>query len=103
MEYLSHNTVMQNQIININYNNEAISVKRDASLEQLLKNRKLMKCPISVWNNLLIEKDGVSSEYTLKEVLKRQIVNFDVSDNVNAFLMKNQKYWLDKSTRVGLQ
>jgi hypothetical protein len=51
----------------------------------------------------LIEKDGVSSEYTLKEVLKRQIVNFDASDNVNAFLMKNQKYWLDKSTRVGLQ
>jgi ABC-type lipoprotein export system ATPase subunit len=31
---------MQNQIININYNNEAISVKRDASLEQLLKNIK---------------------------------------------------------------
>ena len=94
---------MQNQIININYNNEAISVKRDASLEQLLKNRKLMKCPISVWNDLLIEKDGQSSEYTLKEVLKKQIVNFDTSDNVNAFLMNNQKYWLDKSTRVGLQ
>lgn len=62
-----------------------------------------MKCPISVWNDLLIEKDGCSSEYTLKEVLKKQIINFDVSDNVNAFLMKNQKYWLDKSTRVGLQ
>ena len=94
---------MKNQTIKVNYNNEVISVRRDASLQQLMKNRRLVNCPLSVWNDLLITKDGHTSEFALKEVLKQQIANYDASDNVNAFIIGGQKYWLDKATRVGLQ
>ena len=94
---------MKSQIIDINYNNEVISVRRDASLQQLMRNRRLVNLPLSEWNNLLIEKDGHTSEYALREVLKQQIANYDSSDNVNSFNIGGQKYWLDKSTREGLQ
>lgn len=94
---------MKSQIIDINYNNEVISVRRDASLQQLMRNRRLVNLPLSEWNNLLIEKDGHTSEYALREVLKQQIANYDSSDNVNSFIIGGQKYWLDKATRVGLQ
>lgn len=87
----------------INYNNEAIPVKRDASLWQLMRNRKLMQCPLSVWKDLFIEKDGFVTEQLLKEVLKKQIAAYDTSDNVNSFLIGDKKCWLDKATRVGLQ
>lgn len=62
-----------------------------------------MSCPLSVWNELLIKKDGHTSEYALREVLKKQISNYDSSDNVNSFVIGGQKYWIDKATRVGLQ
>lgn len=62
-----------------------------------------MKCPLSVWNDLLIQKDGRTSEYSLREVLKKQISIYDSSDNVNSFIIGGNKYWLDKATRVGLQ
>lgn len=62
-----------------------------------------MNCPLSVWNELLIKKDGHTSEYALREVLKKQISNYDSSDNVNSFIVGGQKYWIDKATRVGLQ
>lgn len=94
---------MKNQTIKVNYNNEVISVRRDASLQQLMKNRRLINCPLSVWNDLLIAKDGHTSEFALREVLKQQIANYDASDNVNSFVIGGQKYWLDKATRVGLQ
>ena len=94
---------MQNQIIDITYNNEVISVRRDASLQQMLKNKRLLKCPLSVWNKLLIEKDGHTSDILLKRVLEKQILAYDSSDNVNSFMIGDKKYWLDKATRVGLQ
>lgn len=94
---------MQNQIIDITYNNEVISVRRDASLQQMLKNKRLLKCPLSVWNELLIEKDGHTSDILLKRVLEKQILAYDSSDNVNSFMIGDKKYWLDKATRVGLQ
>lgn len=62
-----------------------------------------MNCPLSVWNELLIKKDGHTSEYALREVLKKQISNYDSSDNINSFIVGGQKYWIDKATRVGLQ
>lgn len=68
-----------------------------------MKNKRLLNCPLSVWNELLIKKDGHTSEYALKEVLKKQVANYDSSDNVNSFIIGGQKYWLDKATRVGLQ
>lgn len=101
--YLLHIVLMQNQIINIIYNNEAISISRDASLQQLMRNRKLMKCPLSVWNDLFITKDGISSEFALREVLKAKIHNYDSSNEVNSFILKDNKYWLSKDTRVSLQ
>jgi hypothetical protein len=62
-EFLLHNVLMQRQTnLIINYNNEAIPVKRDASLWQLMRNRKLMQCPLSVWKDLFIEKDGFVTE-----------------------------------------
>ena len=94
---------MQNQIIDITYNNEVISVRRDASLQQMLKNKRLLKCPLSVWNELLIKKDGHTSDILLKRVLEKQILAYDSSDNVNSFIIGDKKYWLDKATRVGLQ
>lgn len=87
----------------INYNNESIAVKRDASLEQLMRNKKLMQCPIQVWHDLLIEKDGDVADNTLKTVLLKQIANYDSSAAVNSFLIAGKEFWLDKSTRVGLQ
>lgn len=62
-----------------------------------------MKCPLSVWNELLIKKDGHTSEFALREILKKQISDYDISDNVNSFIIGGQNYWLDKATRVGLQ
>lgn len=94
---------MQNQTIDIIYNNEVIAISRDASLQQLMRNRKLMKCPLSIWNNLFIEKDGASSEYILREILKTKIQNYDSSNEVNSFILKDNKYWLNKDTRLGLQ
>lgn len=94
---------MQNQIIDIKYNNEVISVRRDASLQQMLKNKRLLQCPLSVWNDLLIKKDGHSSDQELRKILEKQILNYDSSDNVNSFMIGDKKYWLDKATRVGLQ
>jgi hypothetical protein len=35
-----------------------------------MRNRRLVNLPLSEWNNLLIEKDGHTSEYALREVLK---------------------------------
>jgi hypothetical protein len=62
---------MQNQtldVIKIAYNNEEFSVKRDSSLKQLL-NSKLIKLPMNVWYDLLIEKDGFAPEFMLREIL----------------------------------
>ena len=90
-------------MLEITYNNEVISVRRDASLDQLLKNKKLLRCPISVINDILIEKDGRTSEHALREILLKQLSIYDTSDDVNSFIIGGQKYWLDKATRVGLQ
>ena len=94
---------MKSQIIDIQYNNEVISVRRDASLLRLLKNKKLINCPLSIWKELFIEKDGNVSSSILREVLKEKINKYDSSDEVNSFIIGGKKYWLDKATRVGLQ
>jgi hypothetical protein len=94
---------MKSQTIDIKYNNEVISVRRDASLSRLLKNRKLIQCPLSVWKDLFAEKDGYVSSALLGEVLKEKISKYDSSDEVNSFIIGGKKYWLDKATRVGLQ
>ena len=62
-----------------------------------------MQCPLQVWHDLLMEKDGIVADSTLKTVLLKQISNYDNSNAVNSFLIAGQEFWLDKSTRVGLQ
>lgn len=103
MEFLLHNMSMQNQLINITYNNEVISVRRDASLQSMLSNKKLIQLPISIWKDIFIQKDGIVLEVVLKEILLKQINNHDVSNSINEFFINGKGFWLDKNTRLSLQ
>lgn len=44
----------------------------------------------------------VESIESIKTRVIQKIVDYDKSDNVNAFLFNGNKVWLDKATRVGL-
>ena len=46
--------------------------------------------------------EEVESIDSIRERVINNIIAYDVSDNVNAFLFNGNKVWLDKATRVGL-
>jgi hypothetical protein len=48
------------------------------------------------WYDLLNEKDGIVPNYILMEILKHKIKNYDISEEVNSFILKGVKGWFDK-------
>ena len=82
------------------YNDNKYYINKHNTLQELYKDH--IQLPLSVWNEIFIKKWGRCYLYQLVDVLKIKIEQYDVSDEVNSFLINGQKFWLDKATRVGL-
>ena len=54
------------------------------------------------WSKILKLREGVLNFNSLYQVLKKSIIEYDKSPNINSFYYKNKQYWLDKNTRIGL-
>ena len=52
--------------------------------------------------DVLYKKYFGEYQYTYPEILQQKIKIYDSSKDVNSFEYKDQSYWLDKNTRVGL-
>lgn len=89
--------------IHIKYNNIDYVIRRQDSLRALLSHSELLSLPINIWKTIFEQKDGVCYPNILIQVLIALIKSYDTSPNVNSFYYNNKQYWLDKSTRVGLQ
>lgn len=90
-------------MITVNYNNTTYYVEATSTLSQLLKRKDLLELPLEIWRELIMKKDKVCFHETLLKILDAKIVDYDTSTNVNAFIVGNNKYWLDKFSRVSLQ
>ena len=78
-------------------------VEKNLSLNNMLERENLLALPLSKWKELLIEKDGVCYDFQLKDILQAKLTSYDKSIDVNSFYYKEDKKWLDKNTRIGLQ
>lgn len=72
------------------------------SLKNMLDQEELLKLPLSEWNDIFKEKDGVVFFGPMYEVLKAKIEYYDQSSDVNSFYFKDKQYWFDKATRSAL-
>lgn len=89
--------------IHIEYNNIDYVIRRQDSLRNLLKHSELLNLPTRIWKTIFEQKDGICYPNILIQVLIALIKAYDTSSNVNGFYYNGKQYWLDKSTRVGLQ
>lgn len=89
--------------IHIKYNNIDYVIRRQDSLRNLLKHSELLNLPTRIWKTIFEQKDGICYPNILIQVLIALIKAYDTSSNVNGFYYNGKQYWLDKSTRVGLQ
>lgn len=89
--------------IHIKYNNIDYVIRRQDSLRNLLKHSELLNLPTRIWKTIFEQKDGICYSNILIQVLIALIKAYDTSSNVNGFYYNGKQYWLDKSTRVGLQ
>jgi hypothetical protein len=90
-------------MIHFNYNNTVYRINSSSSINTLLAQRELLKLPLSAWNEMLKEKDGIYPSYiTLLKVLEAQIKAYDSSDSVNSFIVNGINYWLNKYDRASL-
>ena len=78
-------------------------IDKNLSLNNLLEREDLLVLPLSKWKELLIEKDGACFDFQLRDILQAKLTSYDKSINVNSFYYKEDKKWLDKDTRIGLQ
>lgn len=78
-------------------------IDKNLSLNNMLEREDLLALPLSKWKELLIEKDGVCYDFQLKDILQAKLTSYDKSIDVNSFYYKEDKKWLDKNTRIGLQ
>ena len=83
-------------------NNQNYFINKDSSLESLLIRKDLCILSLKDWYVLLQQKDGIVFPKTLKKILIHKINEYDVSSNVNSFIINGTPFWLDKNTRVGL-
>lgn len=89
--------------IHIKYNDIDYVIRRQDSLRNLLKHSELLNLPTRIWKTIFEQKDGICYPNILIQVLIALIKAYDTSSNVNGFYYNGKQYWLDKSTRVGLQ
>ena len=87
----------------IEYEDRFYVINKSDSLKSLLTHQELLTLPMSVWKTIFEEKDGVCYFNMMLQVLQEEIKFYDKSSNVNGFYYNGKEYWLDKSTRVGLQ
>lgn len=87
----------------ITYNNINYFFNNNDSINKLLQRSDFESLPIEGWKELLIAKDGIVDAGLLQHILLYKINQYDESNEVNSFFYKDNQYWLDKSTRVGLQ
>ena len=78
-------------------------VEKNLSLNNMLEREDLLALPLSKWKELLIEKDGACFDFQLRDILQAKLASYDKSIDVNSFYYKEDKKWLDKNTRIGLQ
>lgn len=78
-------------------------IDKNLSLNNMLEREDLLALPLSKWKELLIEKDGAYFDFQLKEILLAKLNAYNKSTEVNSFYYGEDKEWLDKNTRVGLQ
>lgn len=78
-------------------------IDNNLSLNNMLEREDLLALPLSKWKELLIEKDGAYFDFQLKEILLAKLNAYNKSPEVNSFYYGEDKEWLDKNTRVGLQ
>jgi hypothetical protein len=72
------------------------------TVSELLKNSDFCKIDLNDWVIALEEVYGKVFPKTLLKILKAKIEYYDTSSDVNSFLIGENKFWLDKATRVGL-
>ena len=82
---------------NINY-----WIDKNESFNDLIKREELLKLSLNKWKDLLVQRYQNVIPTDLLKVLIAKIKHYDTSLNVNSFFVNNNKYWLDKNTRVGL-
>lgn len=84
------------------FNNISYWIADKDSVTDMLNRKDLTSFPLSVWKQLLEDKYGHSNIFTLITILEKKIKLYDASIEVNSFLIGENKFWLDKATRVGL-
>ena len=78
-------------------------IDKNLSLNNMLEREDLLALPLSKWKELLIEKDGACFDFELREILLAKLKAYNKSSEVNSFYYGEDKEWLDKNTRIGLQ
>ena len=78
-------------------------IDKNLSLNNMLEREDLLALPLSKWKELLIEKDGACFDFELREILLAKLEAYNKSSEVNSFYYGEDKEWLDKNTRIGLQ
>lgn len=84
------------------YNDLSYWFSDKESVADMLKREDVLSFPLSVWKELLEQRYGLVTQGALLSVLEAKIQKYDTSDEVNSFLIGENKFWLDKATRVGL-
>lgn len=90
-------------MMKFNYDNKIYRINYSSSINTLLAQGELLELPLSAWYEMLKEKDGIyPSGSTLLNILEAQIKAYDISNNVNGFIVNGIDYWLNKYDRVSL-
>lgn len=76
---------------------------KDFNLDTITKNEELLsELDMNTLPKTLYGVLGVYPIHLYKPILLKKIEQYDKSDEVNSFLIKKSKFWLDKNTRIGL-
>lgn len=84
------------------YNNLSYWFSDRESVADMLNREDILSFPLSIWKELLEQRYGLVTQDALLTVLEAKIQKYDSSSEVNSFLVGENKFWLDKATRVGL-
>ncbi len=72
------------------------------TLEEMFDMFKDQFLSIQEWSDILKAREGILNFSSLYRVINKYISYYDSSNKVNSFIYKNNNYWLDKDTRIGL-
>lgn len=89
-------------MINIEHNGAIYKINPNITVNQLILDPNLIELPMKKWGVLLEAKSLQHQTHRYLQILKEKIKYYDTSSEVNSFLIGENKFWLDKATRVGL-